>query len=215
MADEKTLLTIKTYNHFAKNYQDKFMDMDLYDDTYDAFCELIPLENPEILEIATGPGNVTRAMMKRRPDFRIFGIDMAPNMIELAKANNPACTFEVMDCRDISGLNRKFDAIMCAFCLPYLSKEDAAQLIHDAGSLLNAGGVLYISTMEDEYSRSGFQKGSFSGEHQVYIYYHQKEHLTEVLADCGFSVPNVFYKDYPEADGSLTKDLILITRKLK
>ena len=173
--------TIETYDKSAKNYQDKFMDMDLYNDTYDKFCDLIDKQNPDILEIASGPGNITRYLLSKRPDFKILGIDLAPSMIDLARLNIPRADFEVMDCRNIDRLDRLFDAIMCGFCIPYLSKEDCDKLIKDCTNLLNQSGLVYISTMEDDYSKSGFETTSFSGENRVFIYYHQADYLTYCL----------------------------------
>lgn len=213
MRNENTLEeTIETYDKAAKQYEDKYMDMDLYNDTFDKFCSLISKRNAEIFEIATGPGNVTRYLNSQRPDFKIFGIDLAPNMIELAKINNPSADFKVMDCKDITKIDRKFDAIMCGFCMPYLSKEECAKLIADSSGLLHKGGVLYFSTMEDDYNKSGFETTSFSGQDRVYIYYHQADFLTECLNQNGFEVMESVRKDYPEPDGTFLTDLIMIAK---
>ncbi len=34
--------TAQTWDKLAQAYQDKFMDLDLYDHTYDAFCDALP-----------------------------------------------------------------------------------------------------------------------------------------------------------------------------
>ena len=68
------------------------MDLDLYDDTYDTFCEEVNIENATILEIGCGPGNITKYLLNKRPDFRIEGVDVSPNMILLAVANSKATT---------------------------------------------------------------------------------------------------------------------------
>jgi trans-aconitate methyltransferase len=81
--------TFDTWNKVARLYQEKFMDLDLYDDTYDTFCDEVNIENATILEIGCGPGNITKYILNKRPDFIIDGIDISPNMIELAKTNNP------------------------------------------------------------------------------------------------------------------------------
>jgi ubiquinone/menaquinone biosynthesis C-methylase UbiE len=81
--------TFDTWNKVARFYQEKFMDLDLYDDTYDTFCDEVNIENATILEIGCGPGNITKYILNKRPDFIIDGIDISPNMIELAKTNNP------------------------------------------------------------------------------------------------------------------------------
>ena len=205
--------TIETYNNAAERYQDKFMEMDLYNDTFDKFCNLIQQENAEIFEIATGPGNVTKYLLSKRPDFKIFGIDLAPKMIELAKKNNPEAEFRVMDCKDISKVDRKFDAIICGFCMPYLSKEECAKLIADASGLLSTNGLLYLSTMEGDYDKSGFETTSFSGHDRVYIYYHQADYLTNCLIQNGFEIIDSQRKDYPEPDGTFLTDMIFITKK--
>ena len=99
--------TFDTWNKVASIYQDKFMDMALYNDTYDYICNSIAKPKAKLLEIGCGPGNITKYLLSKRPDFDIFGIDIAPNMIELAKKNNPTANFDIMDSRQINNLNQK------------------------------------------------------------------------------------------------------------
>jgi trans-aconitate methyltransferase len=207
--------TIRLYNKYATQYQDKFMDMDLYLDTYDLFCDLIEKKDADVFEIACGPGNITKYLISKRSDFKIQAIDLAPNMIDLAKSNIPSARFEIMDCREISKINKKYDAIMCGFCLPYLSKVEAIQLIDDASKLLKLDGIFYMSTMEDNYNKSGYQGASFGGEDRMFIHYHQSNYLLKALEQSHFKIIKKFYKNYPEKDGSITKDLILIAKKSK
>lgn len=206
-------VTFSTYNSAAKNYENKVMGMHLYDDTYDMLCKMIEKKNATIFEIASGPGNVTKYLLSKRPDFKISGSDIAPNMIELAKKNNPTADFQLMDCRDIEDLDRTFDAIVCGFCMPYLSKEECAKLIQDSSKLLNDNGLLHFSTMEDDYDKSGFETTSFSGQDQVYIYYHQADYLTNCLTENRFQIINIQRKNCPEPDGSFFTDMIFIARK--
>jgi len=213
MLANRKRITIETYNNAAKNYQERFMEMDLYHDTFDTFCELIKNQNPKVFEIACGPGNVTKYLLSKRPDFKIIGIDLAPNMVELAKISNPNVDFQVMDCRDINTLENSFDAIVCAFCMPYLSKEECAKLIADASKLLNANGLFYFSTMEGNYRNSGFETTSFSGQNKVYIYYHQADYLSVCLKRNGFQILDLLRKDCIEPDGRVFNDMIFLVRK--
>ena len=50
----------ETWNKIAQEYEDKFLGIDLYNDSYDGFCTLIQKENASILEIGCGPGNITQ-----------------------------------------------------------------------------------------------------------------------------------------------------------
>jgi trans-aconitate methyltransferase len=160
--------TFQTWDKLASSYQDRFMDLDLYNDTYDLFCSLIEKQAASIFEIGCGPGNVTRYLLSKRPDFKIKATDVAPSMLALAKKNNPAIEVELMDCREIDKIAERVDGIMCGFCMPYLSKDDCLKLIKDCAGLLSSGGVLYFSTIEGDYNASDYET-SGDGQHKVCV----------------------------------------------
>jgi 2-polyprenyl-3-methyl-5-hydroxy-6-metoxy-1,4-benzoquinol methylase len=207
---DKTKIAVDIFNKLASAYQAKFMDVSLYHDTLDVFCNNITKQNADVLELACGPGNITQYLLNKRPDFKLLGTDLAPNMIELAKINNSSAQFQLLDSRDIKQLHKTYDAIMCGFILPYLSKEEAIQLINDSALILNKNGVIYISTMEDDYSLSGFKKGSTGDE--IYMHYHQADYLTEALIQSGFIIIDVQRKTYLAADNTTVIDLILVAK---
>lgn len=206
-------LTKTLFNKFAQPYQDKFMDAETYVDTYTAFCERIPAKGAAILEVACGPGNITRHLLAQRPDFKLLGIDLAEKMIDLARINNPDAEFRVMDGRNISELKQQFDGIICGFGLPYLSQEEALLFIREASQLLRHSGVLYLSTMEDDYSKSGFKGSSSGGSDQLYTYYYEADFLTESLHQNGLTLIDLQRRPYPESDGTITTDLFLLAQK--
>lgn len=200
---------IALFDKLAKLYESKYMNVDLYREGLDLFCGQIPKKNPEILELACGPGNITKYLLQKRPDLKIFGTDLAPNMIALAKANNPEAEFGLMDCRNIKQLAKKYDGIMCGFALPYLSKEEAIQLIADTANLLHPKGILYLSTMSDDYSKSGIEAAS-TGD-KTFVYYHQADYLTKALEENCFKIILSKYQDYPLKKG--ITDLIIVAQK--
>jgi len=207
---DKYEITVDTFNRLAGKYQEKYMDFDFYFDTYDTFCDLISNDKAAVFEIACGPGNITKYLLKKRPEFTIEGIDLAPNMVELARANNPAANFHVLDSRDISSINKKFDAVMCGFCTPYLSKEDVAKLIIDIRALLKTDGILYLSTMEDDYEKSDFQT-SGDGD-RVYIHYHQFDFLKLQLDANRFRIVDIKRKAFPVENGTPATDLFVFAQ---
>lgn len=208
---DKTKIAVSIFNKYADLYQNKFMDVSLYHTTFDLFCKAIEKQNAEVLELACGPGNITNYLLKKRPDLKILGTDLAPNMIELAKQNNPTATFSILDCRNILSLNKNYNAVMCGFCLPYLSKEETKQLFIDTFKLLTSGGVFYISTMEDDYSNSGFRKGSQGDE--MFMHYYLERDLNLMLREIGFKIKTVNRVKSEMTDGSVVTDLILIAEK--
>ncbi|MEO5776912.1 MAG: class I SAM-dependent methyltransferase [Flavobacterium sp.] len=207
---DQTKIAVGIFDRLATAYQDKFMDVSMYHDSLDIFCESIPKQNATILELACGPGNITKYLLDKRPDFKILGTDLAPNMIALAKENNPDADFQLLDCRDINQLNQKFDAVLCGFGLPYLSKEATIKFIIDSSKQLNPKGILYISTIEDDNAKSGFKTGS-TGD-KIYQNYHQADYLTEALENNGFKIIEMQRKEYIHNEQNTT-DLIIIATK--
>ncbi len=106
--------TIDTFNKMADAYRDKFMDVDMYNQSYNHFINCVDDKNGNILEIGCGPGNITKYLLNQNPSFKIKGIDMAPNMVKLAKENNLTADFEVMDCLEINKLKEKYLWILYA-----------------------------------------------------------------------------------------------------
>lgn len=203
--------TFNTWNKVATLYQDKFMDFNLYNDTYDFMLQADLKHGAKILEIGCGPGNITKYLLSKRPDLDILGTDLAPNMIELAQKNNPTASFSVMDCRLIGHLTARYDGIVGGFCLPYLSAIERTKLIHDCYHLLNDHGIIYLSFVEGDPAQSGFQVGS-SGD-RVYFYYHLLEELSNQLAESNFEALNSFKVLYQKSASETDTHTIIVARK--
>jgi cyclopropane fatty-acyl-phospholipid synthase-like methyltransferase len=200
------------FDKAADAYQEKYMDVNLYANSFINFCNAIKPTNPHILELACGPGNVTRFLLQKRPDFQILATDLAPKMVALAKVNNPQVEGEILDVKDIISLKRRFEAIMCAFCLPYLSKEETSTLFNDAHKILNTSGIMYISTMEDDYSNSKVMGSETYGFLKMYFY--QKEQLIEMLIESGFQILKTQrFTTHPTPNETVT-DLTIIAKKV-
>ena len=210
---DKTKIAVQIFDDNAQLYQDKYMNLELYHESLDLFCTTVKTRNARVLDIACGPGNIAKYLLDKRLDFQILGTDLSEKMVELARHNNPAAEFQVMDIRDVRQLAHPCHAAVCGFGLPYLSKEEALALIRDVAGLLMPGGVFYLSTMEDDYSKSGLKSPSSGGPVQMYIHYHQADYLTEGLKRNGFEIIDLRRKIYPAPDGSTTTDLLIIAKK--
>lgn len=202
---------LNTFNKNAIAYQNRFMDMDLYHDTFDHFCDLIKSKKPNILEVGCGPGNISKYILTRLPESTLLGLDFAPLMIELAAENNPRGEFMLMDAREIDRILGEFDAVMCGFCLPYLDMNDCNKLIKDCKNLLQQDGILYLSTMEGDYNSSGYEFAS-NGVDRCFIHYHQEDYLRKMLNENNFEIVHLFRREFPKHDGTFALDLIIISK---
>jgi 2-polyprenyl-3-methyl-5-hydroxy-6-metoxy-1,4-benzoquinol methylase len=206
-------LSVQRFDEFAEEYASRFENVSGYIEQLTFFTHQIKAEKPAILELACGPGNVTKFLKNHFPESRVLAVDLAPKMIEIARKALPDVDFRVMDVRDISTITEKFDLVMCSFGLPFLSKKDAAKLIADCSALLNSGGAIYLSTMEGDETQAGYEKTSFSGDSEVYFNYHRQADLQEAFEKVGFNVLRLDRQDYLESDGSVTIDLIFVVEK--
>jgi cyclopropane fatty-acyl-phospholipid synthase-like methyltransferase len=204
--------TADIYNRYVKEYVSKFMNLSLYKDTFNYIIDNVPL-NGSVLELGCGPGNVIKYLKSKRTDLNIFGIDIAPEMIKEAERQNPDSRFEVMDIKDAYNIKEKFDAVIAAFCLPYLSYNDVPLLFANLDKLTKENSILYLSCMEGARERSGFEKTSFTGDNELYINYYERSELERLIKNHHFEIEAFYTKDYPETDGSVTTDLIYIASK--
>lgn len=202
--------TFETWNKIASIYQDRFMDLDLYNDTYDYICNSVTKPNAKLLEIGCGPGNITKYLLTQRPDFDILGIDIAPNMIELAKKNNPSANFVVMDSRQINSLDKKYDGIIVGFCLPYLSPIESNELISHSYNLLNDNGLIYLSFVEGNPDKSDFKVGS---EGRIYFQFHKLHNLKNQLIKTKFDYIKYFRVKYKFSETEFEIHTILTAKK--
>lgn len=204
--------TFDTWNNVASIYQDKFMDLNLYNDSYDYICNSVIKQKAKLLEIGCGPGNITKYLLSKRPDFDIFGIDIAPNMIDLAKVNNPTANFEIMDSRQINKLDTKYDGIICGFCLPYLSPTESSELISNSYDLLNENGLIYLSFVEGDPDKSDFKVGSGG---RVYFQFHSLDDLKTQLIKIKFDEIETFKVKYKTSETEFDIHTILTAKKKK
>ncbi|WP_192820673.1 trans-aconitate 2-methyltransferase [Rufibacter sp. LB8] len=202
--------TFATWNKMADLYQEKFMDLALYNASYDFFCEDLP-QNARVLDVGCGPGNITKYLLTKRPDLQIHGIDVAPNMVQLAQVNNPSATFQVVDCRRLSSLAGSFDGIVCGFFLPYLSQAETTAFLADASARLSPNGILYLSFVEGNAADSGYKTGSNGN--RVYFYYHGLEQLRSELQANALEELTLFKVDYPGPNQTSQTHTILVAKK--
>lgn len=202
-------VTINTFDKYADQYQDKYMKYEPYIETYRYLPSLLK-SIAKVLDVACGPGNISKFLLEEKPQLKVHGIDLSPQMVKLAKLNNPTATFEILDSREISSLKKTYDAIVAGFCFPYLSREEVVQFIINAREIVKPGGIFYISTMEGEYENSGYQ--SNNNIDQIYIYYHQEKFFLEQLKLVGFEIINIDRKPFELDDGHKAVDLFIYAR---
>ena len=209
---DKNKEAVKIFDRYAKGFEDKYMDVSAYEEALNLFCESIPGKSPNILDLACGPGNISKYILNRKSKAKLIGIDLSEKMLERARNNNPEAEYRKMDIREIDQLKVKFQGIICSFGTPYLSKKETTSLILNANNLLSENGVFYLSTMEGSYKDSGYYSSSSGVSEQLYIHYYEKEYLIDLLTKNNFKIIHSSILEI-ENSGKIVKDLVILAEK--
>lgn len=208
--DDPVLMAVRLFGEHAEAYAVKYADISRYRTSLDRFLDEIPFGG-QVLELACGPGNMTRYLVDRRPDLRIRATDLAPEMMDVARRSVPEVEHKLMDMREVGRLGPAFHGVLCAFGLPYLDQSAAARFIRDAASVLLPGGALYLSTMEDDPAKSGWEGPS--EDRQILMNYHLGRHLDGVLRSAGLRCVHEERVHYVSAHGAPVTDIMLVHSK--
>lgn len=220
--DEETL---KTWNEIAQMYFDRFVEMSLYNPTYDLFLEkLFVLASGEdkplrVLDIGCGPGVVGKYALnkceEKSQSIEFVGIDAAPNMITLAQKHFPQSDWMIMDCRDVLQLvesQKPFHGAVIGFCIPYLNEMEVVKLLSDSFALMYEEGILYLSFVAGSPDKSEY-KTSKSG--RVYFHYYEEQQIRDMLTATGFHDIVRMEVDFPRPENQIEVHTIFIAQKRK
>jgi SAM-dependent methyltransferase len=94
-----------------------------------------------LLDVATGPGALAAEAASR--GAHPFGIDLSPQMIELARRLYPAIEFREADVEHLPFADDTFDAVVCAFGLGHFPRPEVA--VAECVRTLEPGGRIALS----------------------------------------------------------------------
>lgn len=95
----------------------------------------------EILDLATGTGDLALALQKKLPDTEITGVDVVPEMLELSHRKGVRRTI-LADAMKLPFPDASFDCVTIAFGLRNM--EDRAGALGEMSRVLRRGGHLLV-----------------------------------------------------------------------
>lgn len=200
--------TFATYSKIAEVYEERFMQLSIYDETYHCFILELGKGEKSVLDVACGPGNITAYLHRQRPEWKLTGVDAAEKMIELACKNVPEAHFLVADVRELETGNQQFDGIIAGFFLPYITLEETDEFLSTLNGLLTHNGTIYLSYVDDNPEKSGV-KTNQSGD-SVHFIYHRISDLSALFDKHGFEMKHIFSIPYPPDKKEQEEHTILI-----
>jgi ubiquinone/menaquinone biosynthesis C-methylase UbiE len=100
----------------------------------------------QVLEIATGSGEMFRRLVRANPDGKTFGLDLSPNMAartqRRARQEFPSAEAHcgAVDVRSMPFREASFDAVVCCYLLELLGQDDIRLTLREIARVLRPGG---------------------------------------------------------------------------
>jgi len=122
-----------------------------YDDMISCMVSVIPFDNSEefkLLDLGSGTGNITKAVKERYPNSKINCIDIAENMIQMAKIKLQNYTDIEYFTGDFSEFDfeEQYDVIVSSLALHHIkTDEDKKKFYSKIYSALKEGGIFLNS----------------------------------------------------------------------
>ncbi|KAF2228737.1 S-adenosyl-L-methionine-dependent methyltransferase [Viridothelium virens] len=186
------------FGSLGKRYESAYKDIP---DQNASLAWLLAQLKPKsrVLDIGCGTGKpVVATLSDAGHDTR--GIDFSPGMIEVAKSQVPAASFEVLDARSIPDEPNSYDAITSYFALlAAISRDDIRQVFRKVHLNLKPGGFFVFATVPVDLDD---QPCKFMG-HNVRITSMTPNQYDEALRAAGFEILKSSLNDFrPDAVGA-------------
>jgi ubiquinone/menaquinone biosynthesis C-methylase UbiE len=128
---------------------------------YEAALAAIDGDVRRALDVGTGTGDGALALQRRFPDAQVVGVDLAANMLELARRKAPELRFQRADASRLPFADGSFELVAHANMIPFF--DEVARVTAPGGWALFAWSIgpetpIYVppEKLRGELSRRGF-----------------------------------------------------------
>jgi len=137
----KTEQSRKTYNKKAANYENTY-DGKVTQPIKRMMLDAVEVQHGQtVVDVACGTGSLIAAVSKKA-DIQAHGIDIAEQMIKVAKETHPGISFMVASSVPLPFENTSVDAIMVSAAFHHF--EEPQRFADECARVLCAGGRVYI-----------------------------------------------------------------------
>lgn len=161
-----------------------------------------------VADLGCGPGHVTAVLHEL--GLRVFGVDVAPRMVELARRNHPELRFHVGDLTALDLPEGTLGGVAALFSVIHVPDERLPATLAEFHRVLEPGGHLLLAFQTGRQERLRL-KERFGRPVSLDFYWRDPEHMARLLTDAGFRVHSRTVREAEE--GELRPRAFLIARK--
>ncbi len=155
---------LKLYTELAEIYDQLYLKTFNYEQDANFVDSILKkFQIKELLEIGCGSGHLAKLLFEK--GYKITGIDLYEEMLQIARKRLPGVDFIKLDIRKLK-FNKKFDAIIAmGRMFTYMTtNEDAEQSIHAIAACLNPGGIFLF----DNFSAPHFVRNLKENQEKIH-----------------------------------------------
>jgi SAM-dependent methyltransferase len=138
-----------------------------------------------VVDVGCGPGHVTAYL--RESGLDVFGIDLSPVMIDVARRDHPGLRFEVGSMTDLPLADASVAALLAFWSVIHVPDSELPSVFAHFRRVVRAGGPLLIGFHSGDEVRL---KTRGYGGHPMNVQLHRRtpDRVAAMLADAGFTV---------------------------
>lgn len=181
--------TRAAYDTVAVSYTDQLRDA-LTTSPYERgilaiFAELANGRGGPVADIGCGPGRITGHLHDLGLD--VFGIDLSPAMIDVARSDHPDLRFEVGSMTDLDLADSSVAGLVAYFAIIHIPDDEIPTVLAQFHRVLRPDGVLLLAFQVGD-DRQLKTKGH--GGESIKLHYHRRppELVAVWLREAGFTV---------------------------
>ncbi|WP_409464609.1 class I SAM-dependent DNA methyltransferase [Amycolatopsis sp. GA6-003] len=203
--------TRTAYDTVAENYAELLKDF-LQDATWDravltAFAELVG-EGP-VGDLGCGPGRLTGHLASLGLD--VFGVDLSPAMVEVARRTHPRLRFEVGSLAALDLADGSLAGALAWYSLIHTPPEELPVLAKELARVLRPGGWLLTAFQVGDNQRRRIEN-AYGHDIAADAYRLDPDFVAQLLTDAGFVVDARLVRE-PGPSYEATRQAYLMARK--
>ncbi|WP_431874018.1 class I SAM-dependent DNA methyltransferase [Amycolatopsis sacchari] len=177
--------TRAAYDTVAADYAEVLRDL-LADSTFDramlgAFAELVP--EGRVAEIGCGPGRIAAHLASLGLD--VFGVDLSPQMVEVARERYPGLRFEVGTMLALDLPDASLDGLVAWYSIIHTPPGRLPEVFAEFARVLKPGGYLLLAFQAGDDHRHHIER-AYNHDVSLDAYRLSPDRIGELLSAAGF-----------------------------
>ena len=183
-------MLIESYDQVAERYAEQFfneLDRKPFDrDLLDRYADTVR-GHGKVCDLGCGPGHVARYLRAR--GVEVFGLDISPRMVEIARQLNPGIPFDQGNMQALDLPDSSLAGVVAFYSMIHLARSAVPRSLDELMRVLRPGGVALISVHggEGELHADEFLGQTVSIDASLF----QPAEMQTLLEGAGFKVEEV------------------------